>query len=385
MRNISARFRSATSTLAVIFLFSSLFLNGCDGGGSDSLNLSFIGTVENLEFGPQNSTKTAAAGVQVCALGGCDVTNQNGQFSFKVDGDQFTGGDVLFQFSKQQDWNTGLVVENIPSGPGVVSFKFALHDNTVFGGLDAFDQSCVTDNLGSYRGCAICSYTLMIDMVVRDYWETGEPGCYNCGSYIRSKTWQDSQGFWHDQVEEWEYVRRASFDPGNGEEQIDPAAVPQNYRGVTYLISRVANGRYANYVQITPEAGGGVFGNALHLSVGGQLVFAKFVPFEEAIRTGNDFITAGSPTSRNSIPSAATTESAEPVRDRAPVVTYRKGNVSASIYKTQMDSYSVGVSVDDKFVVTVYKDCNTCPYFYFFTAEERAKTYLELLQGWRHN
>lgn len=367
----------------------SIFLAAC-GSSSDPLpaNLAIQGTVDYLadtEAGVGNENAEAqrvASGIQVCALGHCGITDENGGFSFDMNSGEISNGAMLFQFFGP-GWTRDMLVENIPSGPGTVTFRFRLHDNTVFGGIVDSDTNCINDAVCGGSGCKVCSYTLMIDMVVKDYWETGDSGCGNCDVYIKSKTWTDSQGVLHDRAERWEYAYRGGSLMASTD-QIDPKALPEDSRGIEYIIYRSANGRYAKYVYITPGSSGGSMGHALHLSVNGQLVYAKFLPFQEAIEMGNNFIGSGTLQSGDSTPPNAQTQSADPPDDKRSIASYEKGNVKTTVYNTQMASFSVGVAVDNKSVVTIYKDCNLCTLFNFMTADSRAKSYLDILQGWKH-
>ena len=367
-----------------------IILAAC-GSSSDPLptDLSIQGTVEYLAETQTGTSATnaeaqrAASGIRVCALGHCGITDENGRFFFNLKNEEIGNGAMLFQFFGP-GWTREMLVENIPSGPGTVSFRFRLHDNTVFGGVVGSDTNCIKDAVCGASGCKVCSYTLMIDMVVKDYWETGDSGCGNCDVYIKSKTWTDSQGVLHDRAERWEYAYRGGSLMASTD-QVDPRALPEDSRGIQFIVSRSANGRYAKYVYITPGSSGGSMGHALHLSVNGQLVYAKFLPFQEAIEMGNNFIESGALQSGASTPPDAQTQSTNPNDDTRSLASYEKGNVKTAVYNTQMASFKVGVAVDNKFVVTIFKDCNSCTLFDFMTADARAKSYLDILQGWKHN
>ncbi len=367
-----------------------IILAACSSS-SDTLtpNLTIQGTVEYLDTqeaasGVKNSeAQRYASGIQVCTLGHCAVTDQNGAFSFNMNSAETADGKVLFQFSGP-GWTRDLLVENIPGGSGSITFRFSLHDNTVFGGVSGSDTTCSGDNLCA-RGCKVCSYTLMIDMVVEKYWETGDSGCGNCNSYIKSKTWKDSQGVVHDQVEQWEYVNRSDT-LTVPVDQIDPAALPGSDRGVQYIAFRAANDRTANYVYVNPGSSGGMIGHALYLSVKGTLVYAKFLPFEEAIRKGNNHIESGAQQSGDSNPSDAQLQSSDADNDTRSIASYEKGNIKTEVSTSGAGiHYFVNVYADKKSVITIYKDCNLCTLFNFTTADARAKSYLNMLQGWKHN
>lgn len=367
-----------------------IFLAAC-GSSSDPLpaDLSIQGSVEYLAdteagSGVANAEgQRSASGIRVCALGHCGITDENGGFVFNMNNEKIGNGAMLFQFFGP-GWTREMLVENIPSGPGTVTFRFRLHDNTVFGGVVGSDTICNKDAVCGGSGCKVCSYTLMIDKVVEDYWETGGSGCGNCDVYIKSKTWTDSHGILHDKVEQWKYAYRSGSLVASSD-QIDPKALPEDSRGIQYIVSRSANGRYAKYVYITPGSSGGMMGHALHLSVNGQLVYAKFLPFQEAIEMGNNFIGSGALQTGDSTPPDAQTQSTTPSDDTRSLASYEKGNVKTAVYNTQTASFKVGVAVDNKFVVTIFKDCNLCTLFDFMTADARARSYLDILQGWKHN
>ena len=60
------------------------------------------------------------------------------------------------------------------------------------------------------------------------------------------------------------------------------------------------------------------------------------------------------------------------------------GNVRTVVARNTnlLTGYHVDIHVDGSFVVTIYKDCNNCSLFTQSTAETRAQTYLDILQGW---
>ena len=59
--------------------------------------------------------------VTVSALGSTTQTDENGNFTLRVDGETFPGGDVLFQFSGN-GIDSSVVLENVLGGPDVIAF-----------------------------------------------------------------------------------------------------------------------------------------------------------------------------------------------------------------------------------------------------------------------
>ena len=233
MTNLSAH-KAGKVVVVGLALLSILCTCGCGSDSAEPRDLVFRGRVSLLQSARSDNAQDAVVGMQVCALGQCGLTDTAGRFSFRVASQGVVEGRALFSFNDKQ-LHRELVVENIPAGQGWVDFFFKLKDNAIFGGVADEKVACLPESVCGLRGCSVCSYTLMIDFVVEDYWETGHPACGNCGSYIRSKTWQDSNGVWHDQVEEWEYVYRNTLGDAADSKNIDPRAVPSDSRTVTYL------------------------------------------------------------------------------------------------------------------------------------------------------
>ncbi|RMG41410.1 MAG: hypothetical protein D6719_08640 [Candidatus Dadabacteria bacterium] len=89
---------AATLITPVVFL-----LPGCGGGSNGSGGIDIQGTLTSAGIQSLNIrvAGTPLGNVQVCALGGCDVTDPvDGSFGFRA-GEGFQGGDVLFTFNGQ--------------------------------------------------------------------------------------------------------------------------------------------------------------------------------------------------------------------------------------------------------------------------------------------
>lgn len=93
----------------------------CGGSGSNKViqgNVSgLITTLSAIHFKNDNGIP----GVQVCALGECDITDDNGDFAFSV---KEVPGDTLFSFSG--GGFSGDLVVGLPSGAALVSVQFML-------------------------------------------------------------------------------------------------------------------------------------------------------------------------------------------------------------------------------------------------------------------
>lgn len=172
-----------------------------------------------------------------------------------------------------------------------------------------------------------------------------------------------------------------------GASDIDPEAGESENRatkGLAYRASADGSLR-ASYVQITPNSGGGTFGNAIRLFENGKMVFAKFMPFDDAISKGNSFIQNGRvPIEYETEATEETTESTdEAVILNATKEKFEKDNIKTIVSPNNLSGYNVLVYVDNDFVIRVYKDCNLCSIFSKDKAVSRAQEYLDLLQGWK--
>jgi hypothetical protein len=108
----------------------------CGGSGSNKViqgNVSGpIATLSAIHFKNDNGI----AGVQVCALGECDITDDNGDFAFSV---KEVPGDTLFSFSG--GGFSGDVVVGLPSGAALVSVQFMLTQNGLEWALTESEES----------------------------------------------------------------------------------------------------------------------------------------------------------------------------------------------------------------------------------------------------
>ena len=84
------------SRRAVVCLFISVLLSGC-GSESDVENtVLFTGRVLSVA---ENDLGSGIRNVEVCAVDVCDETNDTGNYSFYVDVENFSGGDVSYTLS----------------------------------------------------------------------------------------------------------------------------------------------------------------------------------------------------------------------------------------------------------------------------------------------
>lgn len=168
---------------------------------------------------------------------------------------------------------------------------------------------------------------------------------------------------------------------------INPDAIKSEGRGVEYKILRKQGDHTARYVYISPGSGGGTFGHALWLIKSDEVVFAKFMPFEKAIKTGNDFVSGGR------MPSSVTEECTNEETEISPSESksaegdteFTKENIRTVVRPNggiNPSLYNVNVYVDNYYVIQIFKDCNHCPMFNYMDAVDRAKRYLDILQGW---
>ncbi len=152
------------SLLAGVILIGGISCGGGGGGGSDD-DASEIpanaATIQgNLSFSAQPARVLAAveggiAGVQISALGGSDVTDENGNFIFYVDGTLFPGGPAEFSLSGP-GIEGSVVLNQILGGPGAVTnVNFFLEDSGQIGA----EASDAAGNILSSVGRVACDVT----------------------------------------------------------------------------------------------------------------------------------------------------------------------------------------------------------------------------------
>ncbi|MGD8778271.1 MAG: hypothetical protein PVH88_04845 [Ignavibacteria bacterium] len=168
---------------------------------------------------------------------------------------------------------------------------------------------------------------------------------------------------------------------------IDQAAAVEESRGVRYKIRKSKGNKTALYVQITPGSGGGVFGHALHLKVKNDLVYAKFLPFADAINKGNSFVASREyKVQYEEGPADEECEQSPEEDERAErLESFEQGNIRTVVRRNKpgINLFNVNVYVDNYYVIQLFKDCNFCKMFDYTTAVQRAKEYLPMLQGWK--
>ena len=171
---------------------------------------------------------------------------------------------------------------------------------------------------------------------------------------------------------------------------IDSEAAPVESKGSIYKMKKSEGNREARYMQITPESGGGAFGHALWLFVGNEMVFAKFLPFADAINRGNAFVAGSKDLAQVGGYEGAADESCErAISDglrTGSLEEFEMGNVRTAVRRNPQNPnlYNVNVYVNNFYVIQIFKDCNYCQMYDYSTAAQRARDFLPMLQGWKH-
>ena len=121
-------------TLCVLL---STFIIACGGssGGDDVTIEGTLGTTA-ARMGLAEGA-TGVSGITVSALGDSDVTDGNGKFVLKADGNVFTGGSVVFAFSGDNVARE-VTMPIVAGGPGADAFvDFTLASNGSISGISS--------------------------------------------------------------------------------------------------------------------------------------------------------------------------------------------------------------------------------------------------------
>lgn len=72
--------------------------------------------------------------------------------------------------------------------------------------LEMMDESLVSlPEHEELSRCSCCAYTRVVNYVVVDHWDNGEPDCGNCGTYVESETYVED-GEVYDVIRAWDYL-----------------------------------------------------------------------------------------------------------------------------------------------------------------------------------
>lgn len=129
-------FQSGVRAFACLAVFGLLTACGSENGGSPNPGAkSANGLAKQNEDelnvrGTLLSAQDDVEGIEVCALGDCDETDEDGQYSLSVPDGLFQGGDVLFTFSGD-DIEAQAVAPDLPGGNQDVIVDFEIDGNTV--------------------------------------------------------------------------------------------------------------------------------------------------------------------------------------------------------------------------------------------------------------
>lgn len=137
----------------------------CGGSSGGSINRDNAALMQGTLSSGSAVARTLAAGeggiagVEVSALGSTSTTDENGNFTFLIDGDLFTGGAVEYTFLGQ-GIDTQTVLEDVPGGPGAVSnVDFVLEESGDITGevSDVEGNILFTTPGGGSLGCSTTS------------------------------------------------------------------------------------------------------------------------------------------------------------------------------------------------------------------------------------
>lgn len=112
-----------TSLAALFCMGAGAVVIGCNGDAGQG-NLGIVGTIREGGAG--------AADIEVCALGQCDTTNEDGLYELYGDGNTFAGGAVLFTLSGE-GIDTSVVVNGVPTGDTDVVVDLTIAGSSVTG------------------------------------------------------------------------------------------------------------------------------------------------------------------------------------------------------------------------------------------------------------